>query len=148
MIFEDLDVIYRLIGKVDKIVISDSILYGYFQREDSYVHTYSYEKLINYLNVYKEKYDYLISEYPNLKEELNKNRIFNIFVLFRNIVLSKNKEYLKDAKVILEHKMLKKLIKDTKYDFSFIKNLLIKILSINVNLFYLIASILYKIKEG
>ena len=148
MIFEDLDVIYRLIGKVDKIVISDSILYGYFQREDSYVHTYSYEKIINYLNVYKDKYDYLIIEYPNLKEELNKNRIFNIFVLFRNIVLSRNKEYLKDAKVILEHKMLKKLIKDTKYDFSFIKNFLIKILSINVNLFYLIASMFYKIKEG
>lgn len=146
IIFEDQDVIYKLLEKTNKVIISDSVLYGYFQRDDSYIHTYSYKKLINYINVYSEKHNYLLQKYPSLKKALNECYIYNIFILYRNIVLAQNKKWLKDKNVILERKKLKKFLKETKINFSFIKNILIKILNFNDYLFYIISSFLYKIK--
>lgn len=140
-IFEDMDVMYKLLDRVSRIVISEAVLYGYYQREDSYVHTYSYDKLINYIEVYREREGFLQERYPELEGKLKSSLVLSIFVVFRIIVLSKQKQWLDDELVMLEYERLKKL------DLGKIrgyKKYLLKLLRFNRYVFYDVVLRLYK----
>lgn len=143
-IFEDLDVMYKIIDKSKKICIIDDVLYGYYQRSDSYVHKFDDSYINNYIEVYSDRSQFLLNKYPKLKVCINNETALSIFVLFRMIVLAKRKDLLEDKNVLKEYKKLLKL-KD-KVNIKGYKNILLKILMRDRYLFYYIASILYKIK--
>lgn len=146
LIFEDLDVMYKLFAKMNKITLSHSILYAYYQREDSYVHTYAYNKIANYIMIYQERYQFLSKNYPSLQEQLTFSRVHSIFIVFRMITLSKNKQLLDDQMILEQYQLLKQDISKTAYHTTRLKKILIQLLSFNRYLFYFITRLLYKLK--
>ena len=146
IIYEDFDLLYKLLMKTNNITITSSILYGYYQRPGSYVHSNDEEKVLNYIEVYQRRYKYLNKCFSNLKEEIEASLIISIFIVFRNIVLSKNIKLLSNSKVNGEYERLKKLVRTTPYEFPSLKKLLIKVLCLNKYLFYFIAKVFYKLK--
>ena len=144
-IFEDLDIMYKLFDKIDRLVVNDSILYGYYQRNNSYVHSYSYDTLVNYIEVIDDRYNYLIDRYDVIMEDINYNIIYSIYIIFRIIVLARNKSWLDDEYVNEEYQRLLKIY-NKKYNIKGIKNILMIVLIKNKYYFYYIASLLYKIK--
>ena len=146
IIFEDMDIIYEIIHKSTKIVVTDDILYGYYQRTDSYTHSYDYTKMLNYIDVYQKRYEFLSKNYPNLKKQIDSSLIYSIFILFRMITLNQKKEILDDKEIIKQYNKLKQLNKNINYFQNKLKKYLIKILIYNRYIFYHITTILYKIK--
>ena len=146
IIFEDLDLMYKLFARTDKCVMTSSVLYGYFQRHNSYVHNNDEKMILNYIDVYKKRSNFLNKNFPNLKHDIDASMIISIFIVFRNIVLSKNIKLLNNKQVNEEYKLLKKIIRNTPYEFSSLKKFLIKLICLNKYLFYFVAKVLYKIK--
>lgn len=146
MIFEDLDVIYKIITKTNKITINNSILYAYYQRPNSYVHTYNENKIKNYMFIIQKRYKYLHQNYPNLKKEINNSQILSILILFQMIVLNKNKKLLEDKEILEQYKLLKELVNKTSIKTTNFKKILIKVLYYNKFCFYYITKLLYKLK--
>ena len=141
-IFEDTDVMYKIFSKAKKIVVSDAVLYGYFQRHNSYVHSYKYDRILNYIEVIDERYDYLLNYNNNLKKELDDSRIFSIFILFGMISLAREKAWLNEKEVKNEYIVFKKLY-NKEYNGS--KKLFIWLLNFNKHLFYYFYYFLYKV---
>ena len=141
-IFEDTDVMYKIFSKAKKIVITDAILYGYCQRNSSYVHSYKYDRITNYIEVIDERYNYLIKYDKKIKKELDDSRIFSVYMLFRIIALSREKEWLNKEEVKKEYTLFKKLY-NKEYNGS--KKGFIKLLKFNRQLFYYLYYFLYKI---
>lgn len=146
-IFEDLDTIYRLIDKSKKISLLDDIMYAYFQRDNSYVHKFSYSYIINYRDVYQRRGEFLLNRYPKLKKEINKSIMLSIFILFRMLVLAERKDLLNDDIINSEYQILIKLRKEQGIKLSGLKGLLIDILIFNKRCFYEIAKVLYKLRR-
>lgn len=80
-IYEDLYVMPRLIDNTNKICFDSRRMYGYYQRSDSYVNSYSLEKNKNYLEFCDACYEYL-SKYDELKEVRESYRCFYIYTAF------------------------------------------------------------------
>ena len=146
IIFEDMDIMYKLFDNANGIAICNSILYGYYQRSDSYTHCYSYEKMLNYIDVYQKRYNFLNNNYFGLKKEIDSSLIFSIFILFRMIVFNKDKKLLNDSVMLSEYRLLKKKRIINKYNIHVSKKILIKLLKYNRYLFYYSLLLLYKIK--
>lgn len=143
-IFEDLDVMYQIIDRSKKICVIDDVLYGYYQRSDSYVHKFDDNYISNYIEVYNDKRKFLLKNYPKLKIQINNETALSIFVLFRMIVISRKKGLLEDRTILREYQRLLKL--KGKVSLSGLKKILINILIIDRYLFYYIANILYRIR--
>lgn len=143
-IFEDLDVMYKIIDNAKKICVIDDVLYGYYQRGDSYVHKFDDSYINNYIEVYNERSKFLLKNYSKLKILINNETALSILVLFRMIVISKKKVLLEDRVVLREYQRLLKL--KGNINILGFKKILINILMIDRYLFYYVAGILYKIK--
>lgn len=141
-IFEDTDVMYKIFAKAKKIVISDAVLYGYFQRNNSYVHSYKYDRILNYKEVIDERYNFLLNYNKSLKKDLDDSRIFSTFILFAMISLSREHTWMNKEEVIKEYELFKGLY-SKKYNGP--KKGLIYILGFNKHLFYYLYYALYKV---
>lgn len=138
-IYEDMYVLPRIFSKTKNVVYTESKLYGYFQRENSYVNTYNLEKNNNYFEFCDEIYKFL-SKYKELKYELNNYQLFYIYSAFLQCAKSKcinilNSDLMKKQHIIFRKKFT------LKNKFSLKRKILYCILYINVNLFYKIINI-------
>lgn len=145
-IFEDFDTIYKLIDKSKRVCVIDDVMYAYFQRSDSYVHKFSYSYISNYVDVYNNRREFLLNKYPKLEKDINKSTVLSIFILFRMIVLAERKDLLDDDIINNEYNKLLSLSKVARTSLTGIKKILINILIFNKKLFYVVASLLYKIR--
>ena len=137
-IYEDMYILPKVFEKIERICYTDSKLYGYYQRQNSYVNTYNEIKNKNYLEFSKEIYSYLL-QYKELKEELNIYHSFYIYSAFLQAAKSKCLDIFKSEYMKEIHKEFKKqFIIDYKYTLK--RKMLYYLLYINRYLFYIIVS--------
>jgi len=75
--FEDINVMYRLFDKVNKVVYTDVPKYHYVQREDSISHNNDIKNSIEYIEETDKRYTYIKNKYPELDFENNLNFLEN-----------------------------------------------------------------------
>lgn len=137
-IYEDMYILPKVFEKVRKVCYTESKLYGYFQRQNSYVNTYNEVKNNNYLEFSKEIYNYL-SKYFDLEDELIRYRCFYIYSAFLQTAKSKCINIIKNKDMKDLHKEFRKhFIIDKKYTLK--RKMLYYLLYINRYLFYIVIS--------
>ena len=117
MIYEDMYVMPKIIEKTTKIVYTNQILYGYFQRENSYVNSFDEDKNKNYFLVINNVYNDL-KKYNFLDKELKNYKVFSIYsaflqaaksnALYSDFMKEKQKEYKKEFKYLNKKVKLKR----------------------------------------
>ncbi len=137
-IYEDLYVMPLIIDKVNKIVYSKSKLYGYYQRNDSYVNTYNDNKNKNFLEYSNRLYQELL-KYESLKENLKEYQ--NLFIYTAYLQAAKSKCY-----SIFQAKYMDKYYKIYKENYSLKNNYSIKRKILTLGL-YLNKKLFYKIVQ-
>ncbi len=89
-IFEDIAVYYRVIERAEKIVLLDQIKYYYVRRKGSLSFGKNKAANVQRCYSYRERYEYLMTKYPVLKQDMQRL----IFVNYRKLC----KEWGKDEK--------------------------------------------------
>lgn len=143
---EDVGTIYKYILCCDSIVYSDSMLYGYYSRENSISKKLTSKFIYDYFDAIEiranDLKDYGLDDYIKLNKA---NVIMGLF-----IDLSVNRDLLKDDNLngFMNNKLneLKLLYRDTKKLNNKKHNLMIKILMFNKNLFMFLMGCYLKIK--
>lgn len=117
MIYEDMYVMPKIIEKTTKIVYTNQILYGYFQRENSYANSFNEDKNKNYFLVINNVYNDL-KKYNFLEKELKNYKVFSIYsaflqaaksnALYSDFMKEKHKEYKKEFKYLNKKVKLKR----------------------------------------
>ena len=141
-IYEDLYVMPRLIDNASIICFDSKRMYGYYQRSDSYVNSYSLEKNKNYLEFCDNCYEYL-SKYNEIKEVRESYRCFYIYTAFLQASKSKCLNVINDEIMIENLTIFRNNFKLSKY-MSIKRKLLYYILYFNKYLFYNIVIIFNK----
>ncbi len=142
---EDVGTIYKFIMNTDKIVYTESRLYGYYIRPDSLSNNLTKKFIFDYMELL-DKRAIDLKDY-NLKDYIELNRANVILGIFINV--SFNKDILKDKEV---KKYLNNMIKELKILYKNIKtintkksNILIYILLFNQNIFYIFYKLYFKL---
>lgn len=144
-IYEDMYVMPKLIEKINKLCYDESKLYGYFIRSSSYVNTYNMIKNKNYLDFSDQIYGYL-NKYLFLTSDLKKYRTFYIYSAFLQAVKSNCDDIINCDYMLDYYKLYKKdFTINNKYQVK--RKLLMIILYLNKNLFYLIVRIINKKRD-
>lgn len=138
-IYEDLYVMHRLIDNTDKICFDSKRMYGYYQRSDSYVNSYSLDKNNNYLEFCDDCYEYL-SKYDELKEARESYRCFYIYTAFLQASKSRCLDVINDKIMIQQLLFFRNNFKLSKC-MPIKRKVLYYILYFNKYLFYNIAII-------
>ena len=145
---EDVGTIYKFIINAEKIVYSNSQLYGYYEREESVTKSITSKFIYDYFEMIEKRYNDL--QKYNINSYLILNKVNVILGSFINISL--NKKILKDKKLNafmnnkylelkrINHREIRKI--NTKKH-----NILIFLLLINKNVYYKIMNIYLKIKK-
>lgn len=141
-IYEDLSVMYLLFYKSKKIVFSNSIQYGYYQRANSLCNSKSMNenKAKNYIEAVNSRYNFLKENCNKFNQILLASRVQSLVVLNYVVAKSRNHELYNNKIMIDDYK------KNIKIKFNFIwllkKKFLISaiLLKFNRNLFYKIFS--------
>lgn len=86
--FEDIDIMYKLFKKANKIIYINSLEYYYVQRSTSIMHVHNSKFIFDRINVIVERYNELKSE-PNDKIQFMNKYAFavNMIVIYRRIIL-------------------------------------------------------------
>ena len=139
MIYEDMYVMPKIIEKTTKIVYTNQILYGYFQRENSYVNSFDEDKNKNYFLVINNVYNDL-KKYNFLDKELKNYKVFSIYsaflqaaksnALYSDFMKEKHKEYKKEFKYLNKKVKLK-------------RKLLYYLLYLDINIFKKVVDLRY-----
>ncbi len=155
-ILEDMDVMYRLIEKANKIVATNKTEYYYFIRKDSSISQINVKVTKDLKEAVNKRYMYLSNKMPELIDLLNVTRIENIIQYHDNLSYCKDKEMYNSQEFTKEYnfykekflKYSKKLLKGK----STRKKLEIYLLYYNRKLYYSYAiirkNISKKIKRG
>ena len=152
--FEDIGTTYLLLEKSRKVVFSNYIGYEYLQREGSITREAKIEDIKDEMYFVKERYDYLISKFENLKKELLMNRAYYSLIYHVNYAKLGEKKIYNDSDIIEEYNIYKKYIKKyTIKDIIKINKMSYKFFALllgytNRNFFYNICYILNKIKKN
>lgn len=144
---EDVGTIYKFILKSPKIVYTSSELYGYFKREDSITNTINIKFVYDYFSMIEKRKEDLkdmnITKYLDLNYA---NVILGICIdLSLNIDLLMDKEF--DEFIRKKIKELKLLHKKTKSINTKKHNILINILLLNRNIFFVLMRKYLKLKR-
>ena len=125
-----------------KVIVKDqSSLYGYYQRENSYTNTYSKTKNDNYIEVYKDRYNYLQNKIE--KDLLDKHYLFCVYSAYLMISKSHLKELLNDKNMQVEYKYFRqKFSIDSKLSLK--RKILYILLFLNKQIFYFVISRCFK----
>ena len=105
--FEDLDTVYKVFLKCEKIVVSNYKYYFYYQREDSILHTVKDKTIEDLLFIANNMYSSL-EKYEGLKSAVLARLINAHFYVYNR---TKNEKYKQDSKEFII-KNRKKVLKD------------------------------------
>lgn len=110
-IFEDIFVMYKLIEKCRKIIISPEYKYYYVQRENSIISQHFTARQFDLFESYTERYDYLLNKYPYL-EATHRKYIFTSLMqcIHKAYISGKIEAYIETIKNMID--------KAGKYDFE------------------------------
>lgn len=89
---EDMATTYKLFDLANKVVVDSSIGYHYIQRENSIMGNINRELIEHYELAVKEKDEYLLDKYPELKESIEIEKINSIKTLFYYAVFADLKD--------------------------------------------------------
>lgn len=110
-VFEDMDTVYQLILKAEKVVYSSKILYYYLVRQDSLIHKKFSEENAKVISILNEMEKKVLQIYPDLKPAFYIRKINAYFYILRNV--KKNSElYLEARQYILQNRKKILAIKD------------------------------------
>lgn len=144
---EDVGTTYKFINKANKIVYTPSKLYGYYSRDNSISKSLNKKFIYDYFEMIEQR-EINLKEYK-IDEYLILNRVNVILGIFIN--LSINKELLKDKELnnYMNEKLveLKKLYRKVKNINTIKHNILINILVLNKNLFFLVMNLYLNLKN-
>ena len=140
-IYEDLYVMPKLLEKINKLCFDYSKLYGYFNRNNSYVNTYNDKKNKNYLEFCDECFKYL-SKYKYLNKYLKIYRCFYIYSAFLQCSKSKCIDIINSECMNNYYKIYKNNFKYLNKKVSLKRKILFYVLYINKALFYKIVSLI------
>lgn len=147
--YEDVSYIYKTINNSKKIVYIDKILYAYYQRSGSTVHTINKKNICDFYKAYAERNKFLENNVLELSNDwIESDKIFSILLL--NLLIAKSGDKnLYDMYVVKKSYLLYKKIFSLKRLFVVKKSkrILAILLYFNRNLFYKLLYILYKFKE-
>lgn len=146
---EDVGTIYKFITNANKIVYTDSKLYGYFTRPGSVTKTLKKDFIYDYFEMIEKRYNDLLTYNINLYLDLNYVNV----ILGTFIDLSLNQDLLHDNKLKLfmneKYKKLKVInTKEIKKVNTTKHNILINILLLNRKIFYKVMNLYLNIKQG
>ena len=111
---EDLAVMYKIFEKAEKIVNTNKTEYYYLQRSSSILGNIDMQLTNDLYGFVTERYQYIIRKYPELKENLDIDRIRYILIYHKNIALLSNKKAYKENKLITEYLFFKEVFKKYK----------------------------------
>lgn len=139
-IYEDMYVLPKIFEKAKKVCYTESKLYGYYQRSNSYVNNYTMIKNENYLDFCNEIYNYLL-KYHDLYHELEIYRCFSIYSAFLQAAKSRSKEIITSKRMQVELKKFRKYFKiNSKFELK--RKLLYYLLFFNKMLFYRVITLI------
>ena len=78
--YEDIDMMYRVLEKTNKIVVMESEMYGYLMRNTGITSNISKKSFFDYNNSVFSRYKYLETKYQELRPEINANIAHMIFL--------------------------------------------------------------------
>lgn len=90
ILYEDFDLIYKLIDEVSMISFVDAAKYYYFQREGSIVHSEMNKRHYNVIDIAKNIMDFVADKYPELKDAALSRYVFSNLLLLRGIINDKS----------------------------------------------------------
>lgn len=135
-IYEDLYVMPKLIDNASIICFDSKKLYAYYQRNDSYVNSYSLDKNNNYLEFCDYCYQYL-SKYDVLREARESYRCFYIYTAFLQSSKVGRLDIINSDKMKEEYKFFCKSFRHFNKNNSFKKRFLYYLLYFSKKLFYM-----------
>ncbi len=141
--YEDLGTIFKLFLEVENVVYVNMKLYGYYIREASLTGNYNIDTTLDFIEMIRYRYEYLMREKPNLSKYINMNRVNIVARYFIDIAKSKKISVLKNSE--FKSKLYKELEIAKKLNTREIRkintrelNILNKILFFNPYIFYFI----------
>lgn len=151
--FEDIATTYKLFEISKKIVYSDFVGYYYYQREFSITGNINLKSLYDDLYVINERYNYLLDKYPELQDDLYRNKANHALLYLTGLTkINEKKEYYseksKDEYIFFKRYIKKYGIKNIIQDNSKHYKIFAIILWFNRRFFYILVNFLFKFKKG
>lgn len=150
-ILEDMDVMYRILERADRVVCTNRSAYYYLIREDSSISKINIKLTNDLKEAVNKRYEYLKERRPELLDILIPLRLYNIMQYHDNLAICKeyniynNEEYDKEYFFYKEH--FKKYKKELYREKNIRKKLEMYLLYRNKTIFYYYCIIKNKIKN-
>lgn len=147
--FEDMEIMYRLFMKADKISLTNYNGYFYRQRSNNIMSTLDENAVIDLYNVTNERYEYIKDNIPELQDENITRRVYTIYRYFALLARKQNKEMYYSEMMQKEKDFYNKNFKNFDKNIMKIKlyeKVLLKILYKSKKSFYYIENIMKKMK--
>lgn len=103
ILYEDLEAMYRIFDRAEKIGFSDKARYYYFQRNDSIVHAVFDQRHFVLLDISKKIVAFVDDKYPNLHDAAICRYVFSDFLILSRI--RKDKNYIEEQREICDNLM-------------------------------------------
>ena len=102
-LYEDLAIFYRILLKINRLVVVRVPAYKYLIRNGSIMQSKFYARQLDEIGIIDEEMDNLILHFPEYKTMANGRRLYSYFVVLRRINTSENvNEYKQEKKVIMD----------------------------------------------
>ncbi len=127
-----------LMRMAKKFVIFDTPCYNYVMRKNSITNSKFNEKNLDLLEIADEIYDYVIANYPALKKEADRRKMYSYFNTLDAIILSedyKNKDYFSRIKRYFNKNAYKLIINNT---ISLSRKIRLLIMLLNITIYKVI----------
>lgn len=108
---EDLAIMYLLFEKANKIVVTNETGYYYLQRKNSILGNVNLKLITDLQYFVNQRYHYILTNYPELKDKCIINRLENIHIYHRNLCEIKEKKAFSAKEFIEEYKFYKENLK-------------------------------------
>ena len=149
--YEDIGTLYKVVEKSNDIVYIEFELYGYRKRETSIVNNLKKQTLLDYIEMIRVRYDYLVGKFPDLKDYFDMNKINSTTRCYLDIIRTKNEDFFDEQEIIKllknELSISKKLISFKTIRLSSLReNIANTLLMVSLKLFIFVMRIFYKFK--
>lgn len=131
ILFEDMDLMYKIIDRADKIFYSSNPKYFYRIHFGSIIHKDFSIKRLDSIYVYKEFLVFIKNSYPNLLDKAKCYFLELCFINLFEILESKSKKFNNEKNKLIV--TIKKVYKDVKSSIYFNKKLKLKVFLLNIN---------------
>ena len=148
--FEDVDIMYKLFYRANKIVYTSYVGYNYVQRYDSIMKTIDNNAIENLMDATNERYFFVEKNTKNLKRYNISRRIYTIYRYHALLARKNDINNYNSIKFKNEYKFFRDnyiYAKNSNMKILIFERIFMLILLINRNCFYYILKILYNIKQ-